>query len=62
MDKIVESGIPLHKCIAMGMAEGKTGEGYENMPAAPKGAMPMAKEDMGMRERKPGMAGMSDKY
>lgn len=62
MEKLVDSGINLHKCLAMGMAEGKTGEGYENMPKAPKGAMPMAKEDMGMAERKPGMAGKSDKY
>lgn len=62
MDRIVDSGINLHKCVAMGMAEGKTEPGYENMPKMSKGAMPMAKEDMGMAERKPGMAGKSDKY
>ena len=63
MDKMVDSGINLHKCIAMGMAEGKTGLGYENMPTAPKGATPMVKEDMGMPEKKPGMGTMkSDKY
>ena len=60
MEKMVESGVNLHKCLAMGHAEGATGPGYENMPKALKGAMPMAKEDMG--ERKPGMAGKSDKY
>ena len=59
MENMVDSGVNLHKCIAQGMAEGATGPGYENMP---KGAMPMAKEDMGMAARKPGMAGKSDKY
>ncbi len=62
MDNLVNTGICLHKAIAMGMAEGKTGPGYENMPKARKGAMPMAKEDMGAAEHKPGMTGKSDKY
>ena len=50
MQKLVDSGIPLHKALAMGMDEGVTGHGYENMMGT-KGKMPMVKDDMGKEEK-----------
>lgn len=63
MDVLVKTGINLHKAIAMGLAHGKTGPGYENMLEMPgnTGAAKV-REDLGQRERKPGMTGGSDRY
>jgi len=68
MDKLVESGINLHKAIAMGMAEGggqagKDDGSFDRSPA-PKGEQnPNVKNDMGMSETMPGMKMTTpDKY
>ena len=52
MDKLVDSGINLHKCIAMGMAEGKTGDGYDGTGSRRgAGARPNVKDDLGKEEK-----------
>ena len=62
MDKMVNSGINLRKCIAMGMAEGQTGEGYEGMGSKRGHDMrPNMKDDLGKEEKGIG-SGKSDRY
>ncbi len=73
LDKIVTSGVNLRKGIAMGMAEGGSGQsgqddGSYDRSKAPKGENnPNVKDDMGMPETMPGMGSMMsgmkpDKY
>ena len=69
LDKVVASGIQLHKAIAMGMAEGTGGQagkddGSFDRSPAPKGEQnPNVKDDLGMPETMSGMKMMNpDKY
>lgn len=63
LDKVVESGIPLHKALAMGMAEGGAGPAAGKVGGATNDPAATVKEDIGMPETMPGMGSMaSDKY
>ena len=70
LDKIVASGIPLHKGLAMGMAEGEAGQADAGVTTGSKAEAEMkamekeaVKDDMSMPEKMPGMGSMkSDKY